>query len=83
VARLESHLSSGPSRAWMAARSRTAMAFADAKEGAGRMTRGLGEKIRIGWGTLSERVASMLETDETEDNEQPVGSDDRNQGEGR
>ena len=80
VARLESRISTGHSRFWRAARERTVESFGGAADEAGRVSRGLGEKIRTGLGTLSESLASMQAT---EDNERSGEDDDRSQGEGR
>jgi len=83
VARVEDGLAAGPPRVWRAACSRAAGAFDDAKGGAGRFARGLGDKIRAGFGTLTERLASMQETEETRDNDRSGAGRDRDQGEGR
>lgn len=82
VARLEGRISAQTSRFWREARSRTAETLAGATEGAGRLTRSLGERIRAGLGTLSERLASMQEKDEAEDNQRSGDGSDREQGEG-
>lgn len=80
VARLESRVASGNSRFWRAAREQAAETLGQTAEGAGRVSRGLGEKIRHGVGTLSERLASMQET---EHNERSTDRDDLRQGEER
>ena len=80
VALLEERIASGHSRFWRSARERTEQTFGGASEGAGRVSRSLGEKIRSGMGTLSERFASVQTTT---DNDRSADDGDRSQGEGR
>jgi anti-sigma factor RsiW len=80
VARLESRVSEENARFWRVAHERTTQTLGQTAKGAGRVSRSLGEKIRVGLGTLSERLASMQET---EDNDRSSDSDDRRQGEER